>query len=1014
MSGNSTSSVGGGLNLGGSLGSGLGGNLFNSGTGLGTGSGDSFSSNGSGTGNGGMFGGGASPFGNGYNAQDSIMNALTNATNGPIDDFMNNSSAAMNALQSDMNAYNTYQSEMKMHEEYAAANERIQKELEELERQREEGTISHEDYTKRLNELASESETWNKTIQEYTEKTATQLAENLEIQKAELARKLANGEITQEEYDKQIAMLDAKFEQQLASLATDEMDAALLKQMYINNETYAWDPRLARADAFLMENDISNAVVVPFGSDTASSAFYDFVFKVEAGLVNGMTEQSIITSVAEGMASQGVDNFSGANEEISPLVNEIQSQTKVDAVDEYAEDKAKGRNRRAVDVASYEKNANYYGSQSLINPYSITRLMGAFDRVLVGGNHSMVEATRLYDIRDQRRFYDLSVSEGNPLDVTTPTTSNIIKWSNEDKWGRTPYSYQDFVFCRWWNIIPNNRMLTLRKYSAPTYDNLNFDGMENSKGEAQKKVFSPICTVVTYMGEETGNTLSELLKFSTGTVWEDLESKIHDVSGDEGSNPQTVIDNIFANGGGFGTSGNGLVNKVLQLAGIGVQKLQSFGSFMAMGTGTYDANAENATHLSSAQMDPYSDGPYANRIQGPINRIDSVKKRKEGILWEHEMTIKAEYIARPIGGVNSKAALLDIMSNCLEMASQEAVFWGGGHRFNITQQNYPWKSKNKQFKAIRGIMQDLYEGRIFGANGAIAHTVEGIKEVGMVNGEFRWDMVTSKMKNVFGTAFAALGSAINSLTETILGKSFDFVNDAVNKVTGGDQAQKDAGAQFVETMKKNANNMFRSKVIQSTTYPTLNGMRSLLIGLPVGNWHLTIGNPLNPIAVIGNLVCDKISVNLEDEMGPDDFPLGLTVEYHLMHGMPRDKAAIQSMFNRGAGKIYNLPDWIKASSDYETKVDAYTGGDTHFRAPSFASTAKIMNQTGAHGLKRYKVPQGTTNKMAGNSNTTIVTKFVPVDYEDITSQQISNDYKFLTSSTISQFRASNQHRKHLG
>jgi hypothetical protein len=46
--------------------------------------------------------------------------------------------------------------------------------------------------------------------------------------------------------------------------------------------------------------------------------------------------------------------------------------------------------------------------------------------------------------------------------------------------------------------------------------------------------------------------------------------------------------------------------------------------------------------------------------------------------------------------------------------------------------------------------------------------------------------------------------------------------------------------------------------------------------------------------------------------------------------MKRDKPAIQSMFNRGMGAIYELPDYIKSSSEYETHVDKTTGG-TAFR-----------------------------------------------------------------------------------
>jgi hypothetical protein len=41
--------------------------------------------------------------------------------------------------------------------------------------------------------------------------------------------------------------------------------------------------------------------------------------------------------------------------------------------------------------------------------------------------------------------------------------------------------------------------------------------------------------------------------------------------------------------------------------------------------------------------------------------------------------------------------------------------------------------------------------------------------------------------------------------------------------------------------------------------------------------------------------------------------------------MARDRDAIQSMFNRGMGRIYDLPDSISGSADYETKTSNYTG-----------------------------------------------------------------------------------------
>jgi hypothetical protein len=44
-----------------------------------------------------------------------------------------------------------------------------------------------------------------------------------------------------------------------------------------------------------------------------------------------------------------------------------------------------------------------------------------------------------------------------------------------------------------------------------------------------------------------------LLSFSTGTNWKEIKSEIHQVTGDTGSNPHAVIEEMFNNGGGFPT-----------------------------------------------------------------------------------------------------------------------------------------------------------------------------------------------------------------------------------------------------------------------------------------------------------------------------------------------------------------------------------------------------------------------------------------------------------------------------
>ena len=80
--------------------------------------------------------------------------------------------------------------------------------------------------------------------------------------------------------------------------------------------------------------------------------------------------------------------------------------------------------------------------------------------------------------------------------------------------------------------------------------------------------------------------------------------------------------------------------------------------------------------------------------------------------------------------------------------------------------------------------------------------------------------------------------------------------------------------------------------------------KAFISGEPTGDWHLTIGNPLNPIAMMGNMICDNSTMTLGKGLGYDDFPMEVKFEIDLKHGKPRDKGDIENMFNAGQGRIY--------------------------------------------------------------------------------------------------------------
>jgi len=73
---------------------------------------------------------------------------------------------------------------------------------------------------------------------------------------------------------------------------------------------------------------------------------------------------------------------------------------------------------------------------------------------------------------------------------------------------------------------------------------------------------------------------------------------------------------------------------------------------------------------------------------------------------------------------------------------------------------------------------------------------------------------------------------------------------------------------------------------------------------PTGDWHITVGNPFNPIVMMGNMYCDSTTMTLGSGLGYDDFPMEVKFEVGLKHGKPRDKGDIENMFNAGKGRIY--------------------------------------------------------------------------------------------------------------
>ena len=110
------------------------------------------------------------------------------------------------------------------------------------------------------------------------------------------------------------------------------------------------------------------------------------------------------------------------------------------------------------------------------------------------------------------------------------------------------------------------------------------------------------------------------------------------------------------------------------------------------------------------------------------------------------------------------------------------------------------------------------------------------------------------------------------------------------------------GAQKISDM--NLGQAMMGSIKNKLGRPSLYAFDSLLTGAKVGLWHVTIGNPKNPIATFGNLIMTNAKITHSGPLGFDDFPTDLHVSVSLKHAMSRDATEISKMYTKGQNGIY--------------------------------------------------------------------------------------------------------------
>ena len=453
----------------------------------------------------------------------------------------------------------------------------------------------------------------------------------------------------------------------------------------------------------------------------------------------------------------------------------------------------------------------------------------------------------------------LTNKEAHFMSTEDCTIKRLVSLSNNknDKTsplGQARYKYADFMYCKDLGKYANNHLLTLRRFAFPVGDNI-FTEAAMAKQDNNWSTMGDIGRLVTWFGNDD-NKLEDILKYDYEATWKPMNSEIHQEFSKEGEGADAP-----------GATKN-LFNKAILAIG---QTNYSYIKALTKGTNPALTLPFMSVPIPAGQYqnDPVVLGQNydAHKVYEPANTIRETNIYDGELKFSQEFSITFNYTLRAYDNINPKAALLDLLGNIMVVTYRRGRFWGGEN-------------------SILGVSRD----------------------------KSMWNIANNIIKKGSDTAKTYASQLLNGDTQ-----------EAVNTMKGELSNLWEKGKELVDNLRNNntdlsklATNIFNNGIDAVTGIlqnhlgrPAIYQFNSILDGDLTGLWHLTVGNPLNPIMSIGNLIMTKAEVQHYGPLGIDDFPTGLKVTVSLKHAQPRDSARIEHMYTKGLGTIYQSLNAIK-------------------------------------------------------------------------------------------------------
>lgn len=456
----------------------------------------------------------------------------------------------------------------------------------------------------------------------------------------------------------------------------------------------------------------------------------------------------------------------------------------------------------------------------------------------------------------------LSIEENDIENVQDCSIARLVELSGDDdlikreKLGLARYKYADFMYCKHLGKISNNHLITLRKFSIPVGDNIFGAAANRSVGYKETNMAYPsdIGRMVTWFGTDD-NKLEDIMSYEYDATFVQKEGKIQQLNSEEDDESRGIAGKIINT---LSSGYNERVDKGTASGGILLSLLNKFG----MGVSNSAPYASNDVALGRNYDN--------NKVYEPIDTVRDTYLYEGKLEFRHEFTLNFSYKLRAYDNINPKAAMLDLIGNILTTTYRRGKFWGGRSQILGPQPNQEgWTKYNKFID-------------------------KASKKAGEMGGTVL-DLLFNCNQATFGALFGQLSDVFNSAMEAVKNMA-QGVAGAIKDGSASDKLQ--------ESIKKYGLGSVMTGLLKNKLgRPSLYAFDSILTGSNVGLWHVTIGNPLNPIAVFGNLIMTNCKITHTGPLGLDDFPTELKVSVTLKHGRGRDMIDISKMYTKGEQSI---------------------------------------------------------------------------------------------------------------